>query len=275
MLNVKLSVVFALLFVILTPLKGSFRECVDRQGRWDFKKEECYPGRIWQNETPTEIIQQIKRKLTEEEYKTVRNQMGLDLEGRCGYSNPLAIILIGPAGAGKSTLLKNKKITFYDVNKYVLFDGDIVRNANQDYKNLIIQSQYGYINSSSYIKPFVYQIKDNLMAEMIDRKCNIVASMVIGDRDRKYIEQLMAANYNIQYVFIYVDYDEARYRGLNRAQETGRPYKHSKKKWANQIEFINEIANTCQKYQIIDNTSFYNPQEIDLLHLSCTKSSLL
>ena len=110
-------------------------------------------------------------------------------------------------------------------NKFTFYDGDDVRDVNQDYHEYSSQFIIGYTNISDFMASYVHEAKYYFLNEIIENQCNIVISTVVSKDDEnkiQYLTDLKNAGYEMHYIFVYADYAKTVLRVKNRAQWTGR-----------------------------------------------------
>jgi hypothetical protein len=139
------------------------------------------------------------------------------------------------------------------------------------------QFEIGYRNIVSFMKKHVHKVKNELIEEIGENRCNVVISTVAkrdSSSETAYIGNLEARGYQIQYYYVFVPYESTVPRAQNRAQWTGRAFNGSSDDWMGQVKFAQSLLKQG-KYPItmIENSKFDMPRIIDQRELESAIST--
>ncbi|MFK7824537.1 MAG: zeta toxin family protein [Oligoflexales bacterium] len=244
--------------------------CVDASKRWDYIAHSCMAPRNWQK-VPKSYRDRLDRPLNLKELKQAKSDMKLKSWRTISTENaPHAIILIGTAGSGKSSLVPslNKWFTGYNQNNYVQFDGDILRKNHKDYREISSLKSVAYTDAWLVAKPHFATMKKNLLNQIITEHRNVV--IPTGVHGQRYYKIMKEHGYRISLIGIYVDFKTAFYRGMNRAEWTGRTYTGGYQHWQTGLKHILALSKASKNLPtlLLNNSNFNSPQQMKLGELS-------
>ncbi len=250
---------------------NNFSECILNNYRWEYKENVCYPGRSW-TAMSEEVKNKFARPYTKKEIKNARKKLKLnDLNTkRCQQASPKAVLVFGAAGSGKSSTIKKlidsknplDGIESLNEKEFIIFEGENIRESNQDYDDYKNQYEVGYYQIVEAISPHVNKLKIDFWQEIIENKCNIIRGTNLEERwpyGSNYIGSLLKNGYTIEYKFIYVDYDELVLRRQNRGQRKGRLFPETPEaheNWVYQIQEAVKLFDTNEnQIQFLSNST--------------------
>jgi len=237
-------------------------DCIDAHMKWNFQTKECTDGKRWINASET-LLSQINKPLNDAELQIAKEKMKVFSSKTIAQKNaPQAIIMMGAPGSGKTTISKTLKnwLPDFNLDHYVQFDGDFLRESHQGLKYASRDPNIGYINAWPTLKPYIGGIKAGILDQIIAERRNVI--IPTGLHGQKYFKRMLKSGYEITVIGIYVDPKTSYYRGKNRAEWTGRVYTGSQKHWKTSKKDMHKLATHSKTKHafIIDNTDFNNPK---------------
>ena len=244
--------------------------CINAKKRWDYESKSCVARKPWQK-LPEHLKHQLDRPLDLEELKQAKEEMNLNSWQTIAKKNrPHAIILIGTAGSGKSTLVASlgKWFEGFEQNNYVQFDGDILRRNHDAYREISSQDNVAYTDAWLLAKPHFASMKSEILDEIISENRNVI--IPTGVHGPRYHKILRENDYQITLVGVFVDFETAYYRGMNRAEWTGRTYTGSYGHWQTGLKHMEALSQESDDASVlfINNCDFDSPKEMSYEELS-------
>lgn len=239
--------------------------CIKAEKRWDFISQTCMETRPWK-QLPEHLKKLVNRPLTADEITKAKEDMKLFSPATISSEQtPHGIIVIGTAGAGKSSLIPSLSnwIPGFNENQYALLDGDILRKNHLAYQTVSSEETVAYSDAWKIVKPYFASIKKSILKQIINENRNVI--IPTGVHSLRYYHELKEHGYRITLIGVYVDFQLARYRGLNRAEWTGRSYTGSFKHWQTGLNDMLSLAEIHKEsIIIIDNNDFNHPKSMGL-----------
>jgi len=243
-------------------LKLEFIECIDADNKWDFATSTCLSGRHW-TYASAEMLKELDRPLTDSEKQEAISFMKIkspQTVARTAQAH--AIIIIGAGGSGKTFMSEHldKWLDNFNLENYILFDGDIIRKFHSGFLDAVSDPLVGYLDAWPTIKPHIFETKDQMMDQIIKERRNIV--IPTGIKGEEYFNLMLQHDYKITIIGVYVDFETAFYRGKNRGEWTGRRYIGTHADWSLGVEHMISLSMRPEVAQsfILDNNDFYNPE---------------
>eukprot|EP01061_Rhynchopus_euleeides_P016039 TRINITY_DN27209_c3_g1_i1.p2 TRINITY_DN27209_c3_g1~~TRINITY_DN27209_c3_g1_i1.p2 ORF type:complete len:506 (+),score=179.19 TRINITY_DN27209_c3_g1_i1:326-1843(+) len=236
---------------------------------WDFKTQQCLPGRVWEDTMPDDIRAKVDRDFTPDEVALIEEAIHLNsAQSQPEQVDPRALFVIGPAAAGKSAVrVKTEDMLQINLADYVEIDGDEFREKHHGWMEVLNSDPTtGYREALNVLLPYTRSLKKRFLEQAIQNRKNIMLPSTGSNFEKllKEVEAVRARGYRVDVIGLVVSYHETRARAVNRAHVNGRWNVVTWKKWEAAMHAITYFMDpTVSDWCIVfDNHDFTNPTTI-------------
>lgn len=237
-----------------------------RRMKWDFVTNTASEGRVWIENMPPTLRSLVVTPFKPAELDEFVRKMKLDSPKTLPLvsEKPKAFIMIGAGGSGKSCLVPKLGSLFKDFlpENFVELDGDILRSVHGGFCAAVEDHKVGYKDCWTSIKPYVKKHKAHLLQRAAGEGRNLV--IPTGVHAQHYYRTCLSAGYEVTIIGVYVTYEIALARGINRAEWSGRAYLGTRANWQVAVDDMWSLsqAETTSRAVILDNTDFSAPETL-------------